>query len=429
MSSDINIPSDESLAEGDSQATASVIGNPDISSGSLDTVTSPFILNVAEVDRYEEPDGEEFIPVCNTRRLGPTTGNKISPDCLQTFGGTICSLDWIGTFDENPQSSDLAASKQPSSQPMEERPFITQRQSLRFGGATSNAITPVTAANVKPTVLTSQTIVASQGQTTFASVTSRNQVRDMSQTRSETKTFSNSDDYPTLDRSFLQVSASSSSAVWSNLRTAHQLPNESTLVDVYCDQSLRTTPVQPGSSTVSFNFPRPEQWQRSLTPAPIIHGFQKGGIADTTNAHAYRLTGSSNHVPIPEKVFVVCGHFLSKRPTCDYAQAKTCQYCEDSSFLHYAIWNDIHHYWQVIRPFPVGNIPPNALLDLCRHFAAKTSCRKEPCSYAHGDIEKHLWEKQREGSKYTLLFETQGTERICKGCQSSPWSCVCHFPI
>ena len=341
MSSDINIPSDESLDEDDSQATDSVIGDPDIGSGSLNTVTSPFTLNVTEVDGYEESDCEEFILARNTRCLGPVTGNKISSDCKQTFGGTISS-------------------------------------------------------------------------STYASVTSRNLVRDMSQTRSEAKTFSNYDDFPTLDRSSLQVSASSSSAVWSNLRKAHQLPNESTLVGVYYDQSLRKSPVQPGSSTVSFSSPRPEQWQRSLTTAPIIQGFQSGGIANTTNAS----TGSSNRVPIPEKVFVVCGHFLSKKPLCDYAQAKTCQWCEDRSLLHYAIWNDIHHCLQVIRPFPVGKIPPNALLNVCRHFAIKVSCRKEPCSYAHGEIEKHLWEKQREGSKCTLLFKTQGTERIYKGCQS-----------
>ena len=414
MSSDINIPSDESLDEDDSQATDSVIGDPDIGFGSLNIVTSPFTFNVTEVDGYEESDGEEFILTQNTRCLGSTTGNKISLDCKQTFGGTISSLDWIGTSDENPRSSDLATSKQPNSQPMEEKPLITQRQSLGFGDATSNALTPVTAENVKPIGLTSQTIVASQGQTTYASVTSKNLVRDMSQTRSEAKTFSNYDDFPTLDRSSLQVSASSSSAVWTNLRKAHQLPNESTLVGVYYDQSLRKSPVQPGSSTVSFSSPRPEQWQRSLTTAPTIQGFQSGGIANTTNAS----TGSSNRVPIPEKVFVVCGHFLSKRPSCDYAQAKTCQWCEDRSLLYYAIWNDIHHCWQVIRPFPVGKIPPNALLNVCRHFAIKASCRKEPCSYAHGEIEKHLWEKQREGSKCTLLFKTQGTERIYKGCQS-----------
>ena len=129
MSSDINILSDESLDEDDSQATDSVIGDPDIGFGSLNIVTSPFTLNVTEVDGYEESDGEEFILTQNTRCLGSTTGNKISLDCKQTFGGTISSLDWIGTSDENPRSSDLATSKQPNSQPMEEKPLITQRQS------------------------------------------------------------------------------------------------------------------------------------------------------------------------------------------------------------------------------------------------------------------------------------------------------------
>ncbi|XP_022797854.1 uncharacterized protein LOC111336086, partial [Stylophora pistillata] len=124
----------------------------------------------------------------------------------------------------------------------------------------------------------------------------------------------------------------------------------------------------------------------------------------TANKKPSGLTSQTivaSRVPIPEKVFVVCGHFLSQRPTCDYVQAKTCQWCEDRSLLNYAVWNDIYRYWQVIRPFPAGKIPPDAPLNVCRHFAAKTSCRKEPCTYAHGEIERHLWEKQREGSLHT----------------------------
>ncbi|XP_022797830.1 uncharacterized protein LOC111336066 [Stylophora pistillata] len=383
VSNETNSSPDESPDDEDSQATDSVIEDPDISFGYLhmnNTATLTSRHNVSEVDGREESDGEEFTLVQYNRRQPQMGGNEISLDSRTQSKDRVSSLDCIVSSGENCQSSNRV-SIQPN----------VERQRLPQGGAAKMAKIPITDAKARPTELLSEKVMASQDHKTFA-ITSEDKVSDLSQTKTEAPNLFNSEDFPTLERGPVKVSESSYGALWRNSRAPH-LP----LGETFPDPSPNKTPVQQGSSFVFLDSPFTEQNQRNPAPASVVQTFQSGKTTVTTDTLADRLTGLNNLSPIPEKVFVVCDHFLRRWPPCNNTQAKTCQSCEDLGMLKYAAWNGIHDQWQVMRQFPAGMIPPTAELDICRHFATRISCRKEPCTFAHGELEKHIWELQREG--------------------------------
>ena len=395
MSNDTNSSLDDSPDEDDSQATDSVIEDPDDSFSYLhmnNTTTLTYRHNVSEVDGREESDGEEFTLVQYTRRQPQMRGNEILLDSPRQFEEKVSSLNYIVSTGEKLQSS-----KNVSIQP------IAEKQSLARGGTAETVKTPITATKVKSTELLSETVMGSQDHKTSV-ITSTDKVSDLSKKKTEIPNLRNAEDFPSLEREPVKVSVSSSGAAWSNSIAPRVPVRVTTSLNKRPDQSSNMIPIQQGRYSGFLGSPIAEQGQRSPTPASIIQTFQNGRPTKTTNTHADQLTGLNNLALIPEKVFVVCGHFLGSWPPCDSAQAKTCQSCEDLSMLKYATWNDIHRQWQVMRQFPAGMIPPTAVLDICRHFATRMSCRREPCTFAHGELERHIWELQREGSKCKFFF-------------------------
>ena len=112
---------------------------------------------------------------------------------------------------------------------------------------------------------------------------------------------------------------------------------------------------------------------------------------------------SSDPRRIPEGVYVVCDHFLREnRIQClsNSGVIKTCRSCADHGLLKYAAWNNINRYWQEMRPYPAYRIPPNATLDMCRHFSTNRPCPKEPCTFPHGKLESTMWSMERQGGGF-----------------------------
>ena len=408
MTNVTDISPDESPDDDDSQATDSVLGDPDISFGYFDfnnTVTSPSTFNASEVDGYEDSDGGDFVPVKNTRRPLPMAASKTSLDSPKQFGERVSSLDWIGSSGENSQLSDYAVSTEPKSKTVEKMLHPSERKSPPFSGAATTVENPPTAANVKPPQVTSEAAIVSQEQKTFSSVVSRNLVNDVSQRKTETPNTLTFGDFPTLEKGSVNRPMSSSGPAWSDSRAPHAPPGIPVPGEVKPEQSPEVIPAQRSSCIDLSSSSRPEQYYRTPTPAPAIENFQTGGVTSILSAHADESTGLNNHVPIPENVFVVCDHFLCRRYTGDYAQNKTCKWCEDRGILKYAGWNDINHCWQELRPFPFSKVPPKVSLDICRHFATNRPCPKKPCTFPHGELEMHIWTLEREGRKYTFLLK------------------------
>lgn len=109
---------------------------------------------------------------------------------------------------------------------------------------------------------------------------------------------------------------------------------------------------------------------------------------------------------IPDGVIVLCNHFLQQYCTQTASTAiksKACTACVNRGFLRYAVWNNVKHYWQVIRPYPASKIPPKVTLVVCHHFSTNTPCPKEPCTFPHGKVEAIMWTMERQGCKLRMI--------------------------
>ena len=105
---------------------------------------------------------------------------------------------------------------------------------------------------------------------------------------------------------------------------------------------------------------------------------------------------------IPKGVYVVCDDFLlknQKRPASIYEKTKACKGCENRSKLKYAVWSDNSKQWQVIRPYPAEQVSAKVAFKECAHYASNKPCLRNPCSFAHGQLELIMWTMEREGGK------------------------------
>ena len=105
---------------------------------------------------------------------------------------------------------------------------------------------------------------------------------------------------------------------------------------------------------------------------------------------------------IPKGVYVVCDDFLQKnqrRPASIYEKTKACKGCENRSRLKYAVWSDNSKQWQLIRPYPAETVSAKVAFKECTQYASNIPCRKNPCSFPHGQLELIMWTMEREGGK------------------------------
>ena len=105
---------------------------------------------------------------------------------------------------------------------------------------------------------------------------------------------------------------------------------------------------------------------------------------------------------IPKGVYVVCDDFLQKnqrRPASIYEKTKACKGCENRSRLKYAFWSDNSKQWQLIRSYPAETVSAKVAFKECAQYASNIPCRKNPCSFAHGQLELIMWTMEREGGK------------------------------
>ena len=126
--------------------------------------------------------------------------------------------------------------------------------------------------------------------------------------------------------------------------------------------------------------------------------------APPSKTAAAPLANSDNDFrKIPKGVYVVCDDFLWKnlrRPASIYEKTKACKGCENRSRLKYAVWSDNSKQWQLIRPYPAEKVPANVAFKECAHHASNKPCLKNPCSFAHGQLELTVWTMEREGGKF-----------------------------
>ena len=137
----------------------------------------------------------------------------------------------------------------------------------------------------------------------------------------------------------------------------------------------------------------------SVNPATMI-----SPAAPPSKTAAAPLANSDNDFrKIPKGVYVVCDDFLWKnlrRPASIYEKTKACKGCEIRSRLKYAVWSDNSKQWQLIRPYPAEKVPANVAFKECTHHASNIPCLKNPCSFAHGQLELTVWTMEREGGKF-----------------------------
>ncbi len=411
-----NINNDESPDDEDSQATDSVMGDPDISLGYSDfdnTVgkekasfgTLPITLSMLEGNKDEESDGGDFVTVRNTRRTEKPS--EITPDVQNPFGQRASGLDWIGAPGGKFHSSGQNKTK-PNSESVDDFSQSHARQSP-FSSTATIADKPQPAVKIK----------ASQVTSTMSKAPELQEISPRGNSGMQTIASKSKAEVP----SNLRLNEFSSSGAESVQRPTHnsmsgfKVPDASAVVDASVSNSNKVYSKTPTREC------RPEQSQ--ITPGQISgaasiawsksHG--KSERSSTPTAFSQNLqTNTTARKPcvdpppgfnflkrIPEGVFVVCDHFLQdnpRRPASVNEATKTCKFCEKQGWLKYATWNKSHFYWQVMRPYPVYKVPPRAVFDVCRHFASDRPCPKEPCTFPHGKREIIMWTLEREGREY-----------------------------
>ena len=95
-------------------------------------------------------------------------------------------------------------------------------------------------------------------------------------------------------------------------------------------------------------------------------------------------------------LFTVCKHFIEVnrcKQTSTVAPDKVCNDCEQRGGKLKAFWNSSRGRWQVIRERPAG---VNGQYQLCKHYESRIPCGKTPCTFAHGEMERISWTKERQ---------------------------------
>ena len=372
-------PLDESPDEGDSQATDSVLGDPDIyldyqsdfsttmRGRNISFTTSNTALRTLGLDQDEDSDGGDFIPVLNTRRpvLSTAKLSNGTPDVQEKFGESASGLDWI----DAPPGQELQSVAEVKALPLTPEPSTSQLQGIPPSGGfrkENNANT----SEVRRAL--------SFGE--FPNLAEGNVNR------------------PTPNSMHMGAAGNA----WLNInQPIAWLPNSSPFQsdvrlrrpvnEQLSSMSSQRIPGQTSRSTGCTSSPG-QPSERSSNPLTFFQSFQ-------TNSATRKLSvdpppGLNGPMKIPEGVFVVCEHFLQ-----DIIKAKTCNFCEERGILKYAAWNNNRFHWQVMRPYPRFQLPPRASFDVCKHFASDRPCIKEPCTFPHGEQETIMWTLERQGRK------------------------------
>lgn len=145
-------------------------------------------------------------------------------------------------------------------------------------------------------------------------------------------------------------------------------------------------------------------------PVTLSQSFQSNVTGPKPRAEQQLEVGETRK--IPEGVFVVCDHFLQEnrgRSSSISIKIKTCRACENRNLLKYAAWNNVRGTWQEMRPYPASKIPPKVTFDVCRHFATKRPCPKEPCTFPHGKLETAMWIMERQGGGHDSQYDNLNT--------------------
>jgi len=371
---------DDSPDEGDSQATDSVLGDPDIylndQSECSTTVrgrnssftTSNTTFSTLGLDQDEDSDGGDFIPVQNTRRPVLMTAKPCNgtSDVQKQFGESASGLDWI----DAPPGQELQSVAEVNALPLTPEPSTSQLQGIHPNGG-------------------------------FRKEDNAN--------TSEVRRCLSFGEFPNLaegnvNRTSLDsMHMGASSNAWFNInQPSASLPNTSPFqsdarprnptTEQLSSMSCQGIPGQTSSSTGFVYFASPGQSDGFSNPATFSQSFQANSA--TRKLSVDPPPGLNGPVKIPEGVFVVCEHFLQ-----NIIKAKTCNFCEERGILKYAAWNNNRSYWQVMRPYPRFKLPPRATFDVCKHFASGRPCIKEPCTFPHGEQETIMWTLERQGRK------------------------------
>lgn len=371
----------ESPDEGDSQATDSVLGDPDIyldyQSDCSSTMrgrnasftTSNTAFSTLGLNQDEDSDGGDFIPVQNTRRPVLSTA-KASASTLgvhKHFGERASGLDWI----DAPHGQELPSVAEVNALPLTPEPSTSQLQ----------GIPPSSGFRKEDNANTSE-VRRSLSFGEFPNLPEGNINR------------------PTPNSMHMGASGNA----WLNINQPNaSLPNFSPFqgearprIEATNEQlssmSFHGIPGQPSSSTGFACFTSPGQSDRSSNPVTFSQSFQTKSATRTLSVDP--PPGLIGRIKIPEGVFVVCEHFLQ-----NIIKAKTCNFCEERGILKYAAWNNNRSQWQVMRPYPRFKLPPRATFDVCKHFASNRPCLKEPCTFPHGEQETIMWTLERQGRK------------------------------
>ncbi|KAL9956675.1 hypothetical protein ACROYT_G038191 [Oculina patagonica] len=419
-----NINNDESPDEDDSQATDSVMGDPDVglSYSDFDNTlgkekasfgTLPITLSMLEANKDEESDDGDFVTVRNTRRTAKSS--EITQDVQNQFGARVSGLDWIGTPCGNHRSSGHESRTKPNPEGVDDSSQSRTRQSP-FSSTAKTVEKPHPDVKIKASHVSSTMSKAPQLQEISPRLAPGVQANE-SQNKPEVPTSLRLDEFLSLGGESVQRPThnpmSASGIPWSNCK----VPDASSVFDASVSNSKRVysetptreripeqsqiTPGQiSGSTGISWSQSH-GQSERSSTPTAFSQNLQTNTTARKHSADP--PPGFSFLKNIPDGVFVVCDHFLQdnrRRPASIYEATKTCKFCEKQGWLKYATWNKSHFYWQVMRPYPVYKVPPRAVFDVCRHFASDRPCPKEPCTFPHGKQETIMWTLEREGREY-----------------------------
>ncbi|KAJ7378393.1 hypothetical protein OS493_023649 [Desmophyllum pertusum] len=400
MSDKMKVSPEESPDDDDSQATDSVIGDPDITdciNTEKEEKVSFSTFNPFEVNKYDDSDNEGFVTVQNTRRPFPTKAipSKITPAVQKQFGERVSCLDGIGASCGKLQLSDQAVNTKPNSETSVEELLQPCARKSPFCSTATIVGKPASHGQLK-----SETNTAPQLKE-IAPPTDATGMRSNT-TQSKVPSSLSFDEFPSLEGKTVKRpthnSMNPSSTTWSNFKAPEvSVPNANGYQSEVLTREPRPQHLlnmssqrisgQTSSSTGFTSSTRPAQPEMSPTPVALSQSFQ-------TN-----VTGPSGARKIPEGVFVVCDHFLQDNRG-GPAENKTCKLCENRGMLKYAAWNNNRYYWQVMRPYPVYGVPPKVVLDVCRHFSWDRPCPKEPCTFPHGEQETNMWTLERKGRKY-----------------------------
>ena len=371
-------PLDESPDEGDSQATDSVLGDPDIYLGyqsdcsttmrdrKASFTTSDTVLSTLGVKQDEDSDDGDFIPVQNTRRpvLSTAKASASTSDVQKQFGERASGLDWI----DAPPGLVFQSVAEVKALPLTPEPSTSQLQGIPPSGGFRKE-NNVNASEVR-------------GSLSFGEFPNSAEVNVNRLTPTSMHMGATGNAWVNINPP--NASLPNFSPVQSDVRPRNPTNGQ------FSSLSSRGIPGQTSSSISFACFTSPGQ---SSNPVTFSQSFQ-------TNSATRKLSLDpppgliSPPIKIPEGVFVVCEHFLQ-----NIIKAKTCYFCEERGILKYAAWNNNRYHWQVMRPYPRLKLPPRAMFDVCKHFASDRPCLKEPCTFPHGEQETMMWTLERQGRK------------------------------